>query len=162
MFLSLADITLKGQYLVETRKGFPVSHFEFAEAQHEAFELDIIVQELKGKDFVGKKADNYEAVLVNALKKADSSLETKYSTEVPKPVAELSNKLKEEAMNWMTYQNTKEKADQLNEHMKKFDIINEFEEIGLYFTQGTVKLNKIYTIEEIKSLMLEFLQLAPQ
>ena len=50
-------------------------------------------------------------------------------------------------------------VSRLNEFMQKFNVINEFEEHGLFFGQGIVKLNKIYTIKDIQDSLKEVIDL---
>ena len=40
-------------------------------------------------------------------------------------------------------------SSKINKFLSQFNIVNEFEEFGLFFDQDIVKLNKIYTIKEI-------------
>jgi hypothetical protein len=164
MFLSKSDITLNNGYLVAkgTEKIIPIDNFGFVNAQKSAYELDVLVQTLKEKDFVGRPADSFLSAVEEANVKAKEAFQTTYTVKIDKPVNKLSEQLKEEALNQMKYQTEIETAKKLNQQMQRYCTISQFEEIGLHFKEQVVKLPKIYTIEEIKSLMLEFLQLAPQ
>ena len=43
--------------------------------------------------------------------------------------------------------------------MQQFKTLQDFETVGLFFDQGIVKLNKIYTVEEILNAVTETIEL---
>ena len=47
------------------------------------------------------------------------------------------------------YEDEKITTDKVNEFMNEFNVINDVETVGDYFSEGVVKLNKIYTVADI-------------
>lgn len=71
----------------------------------------------------------------------------------------LHNSLKLEALDFIKNQNEVEKAQKINEFMQQFRILKTFEEVGLYFDDGLVQLNNIYTVDEILKSVNEYIDL---
>lgn len=69
---------------------------------------------------------------------------------MPKPTkGELTTKLANEALAWMTATNDVSKVEKINNFLQEFNIIKKFEDLGLYMEEEICELNKIYTINEI-------------
>lgn len=148
-FLKAGQVSLvNGGYLVATDGQKPVSNTAFEVAQRHAEYVVTFAKLAKGKNFVGKKADSLQD-LENEVRTA---LAAKKRTFVEKPTlvaGTLTTQLKEEALSFMNFQENLNKAEKINEFLQQFEVIAEFQEFGLFFDENIVKLNKIYTMEEI-------------
>lgn len=148
-FITKSDLKIKnGTYLVNS-KDEPVNHSQFVKAQQDANYLILLSKEVKDKDFQGKKPENFDKIVKDLSLKINNKSIVKYKTLEEAPVNQLINSLKLEATAWINNQSKNEKITKINKLMQKFNIINEFEEIGLYFSKDIIKLNQIYSIEEI-------------
>lgn len=148
-FLKSSDIQLiNGGYLVNSSTEAPVYNEAFVNAQRHAEKVVLFAQCAKGKNFKTQKVDSIadvEKEVAELLAKKDVQY-----VETPTTVKrELTDKLAEEALSWMTFQKGKTNADKINGLLQEFNIIHEFEKFGLFFTGSIVKLNKIYTMKEI-------------
>ncbi len=78
----------------------------------------------------------------------------------PKAVSKPTHKLLEdEALAFINFGKETSKVDKVNTFLSSFNIINEFEEHGLFFDQGIVKMNKIYTMKQIIDAVTEVIDL---
>lgn len=148
-FLTKGDLDLvKGGYLVNKSTETPVYNAEFVRLQERAEYLVTFAQVAKGKNFNAVKVDNIEDVK-NEVSKL---LEQKNVTYVSKPETvemPMTSKLKEEAMSFINFKSEGSNVDKVNNFLQEFNTLKEFEEFGLFFREGVVKLNKIYTLEEV-------------
>lgn len=139
---------INGGYLVTGKEEKPVYNEEFYLAQMNAEWLITFADKAKGKDFIGKPADSLEEVKAEVLKHLAKS-DTEY-VKAPKEVKlEITKKLEEEALAFIGYGEEVSKTDKINKFLQKFNIIQEFEDFGLYFDEGICKLNRIYTVKDI-------------
>jgi hypothetical protein len=149
IFVKKGELALvNGGYMVVGEEQTPVFNQDFVAVQKHAEWVVTFAEKAKGKDFVGKAPDRIEDVR-NEVRKA---LEDKGVTYVqgPKSVKrELTDKLQAEALAFMKFHGETSKAVQINKFLQQFNILQEFEEFGLYFEEDVCKLNRIYTIEEI-------------
>lgn len=149
IFVKKEELALvNGGYMVTGEKQTPVYHERFVAVQKHAEWVVTFAEKAKGKDFVGKEADNLQDV-VNEVKKALPKPDVTYISSPRKVKTELTDKLQEEALNFIKYGEKVSKIERINKFLQQFNIINEFEEFGLYFEEDICKLSKIYTIEEI-------------
>ena len=143
-----AVFVVKG-YLSSTKDSVqPIGNKAFIEAQKEAEYIITFAEMAKNKDFKGKEADNITDLkkeVLNAL----SSKDITYIKNSKKPEQKLTIQLKSEAIAFMNNVETVEINRKVNKLLQKFNIIQEFEEIGLFFEDEIVKIDKIYTIKEI-------------
>ena len=148
MFVKAGELSLKnGGYLLNS-KDEPVFNENFIAVQKHAEWVVTFAEKAKGKDFVGKVPDSIESVK-EEVRKALSSKGVEYVKAPKKVKQDLTEKLQEEALAFIKYQGESSKAEKINKFLQQFNIIQEFEEFGLYFEEDICKLNKIYTIEEI-------------
>lgn len=148
VFVKKGELSLiNGGYLTNNEK--PVTNYEFVNAQALAHFYVTLAKKVKDKDFVGKPADSFKELF-------DQTAKEIYNTkiiEVIKPRSanrELTDALAEECLAWNETEIYNEKVKKVNEFItEKFSIINEFETFGLFFEEDIVKLQAIYTIEEI-------------
>jgi len=71
----------------------------------------------------------------------------------------LTKKLADEAMAFMTFQENSTKVDKVNSFLQQFSVLAEFEEFGLFFSEDIVKLNRIYTMDEVIEAVTEVIDL---
>ena len=148
MFIKAGELSLKnGGYLLNS-KDEPVFNENFIAVQKHAEWVVTFAEKAKGKDFVGKVPDSIESVK-EEVRKALSSKGVEYVKAPKKVKQDLTEKLQEEALAFIKYQGESSKTEKINKFLQQFNIIQEFEEFGLYFEEDICKLNKIYTIEEI-------------
>ncbi|MFA5759328.1 MAG: hypothetical protein WC942_08255 [Clostridia bacterium] len=161
LFVKKSELSLvNGGYLVATEKAIAVFNKEFVTAQKEAEYLITLAGEAKGKDFKGKQPDNFEEIVKRVRETLSNKKQIEY-IETPKaPVSKTNNALKNEALAFIEYTQRTTNVAKLNNYLSRYDIISEFEEFGLYFDDTEiVKLNKIYTIEDIKEAALSLIDL---
>ena len=149
IFVKKEELALiNGGYLVIKEKETPVYNEQFITVQKHAEWVVTFAEKAKGKDFIGKQADSIADVKAEVMK-ALASKGVEY-VKGPKNVKQdLTEKLKEEALAFIKFQGESSKTEKINKFLQQFNIIQEFEEFGLYFEEDICKLNKIYTIEEI-------------
>ena len=149
IFVKKNDLALvNGGYLVTGKNETPVFNEKFISVQKHAEWVVTFAEKAKGKDFVGRQADSIADVKAEVLKTLSGS-DVQYVA-APKSVGQdLTEKLKKEALAFIEFQGELSKTEKINKFLQQFNIIQEFEEFGLYFEEDICKLNKIYTIEEI-------------
>lgn len=157
-FLKKAELQLVNGGYVTDKKGIPVTNEEFIKAQLAAEYIITYSQIAEKKDFVGKKADTIDSVVAETnellYNKKIKFVET--PEEIARPV---QNSLMLEALSFISFQKDVSKTDKINEFMQQFIVLKDFEEFGLFFEEGIVKLNKIYTVEEITEAVVKSIDL---
>lgn len=149
IFVKEEELALvNGGYLVAGKKEIPVSNEKFIVAQKRAEWLILFAEKCKGKDFTGRQPDTINEVTaeVNKILEGDN---VDYLKAPKKVKTELTSKLQEEALAFITHNEEVSKINKVNNYLQEFNIIYEFEEFGLYFKEDICKLNRIYTIAEI-------------
>ena len=148
MFLKTKDLSLKnGGYLV-TGKDVPVTHAQFVSSQRRAHYLVTLSKEVKKASFETKAPDSFISI-VEKVAKSFVNQDYVYKELSEKPVRKITDSLKNEALEWLNFKGKKKASKKINRLMQEFNILKDFEEFGLYFSEGLVKLNAIYTIEEV-------------
>jgi hypothetical protein len=150
VFLTSKDLTILGNGYLVTEGNKPVCNAEFVIAQRNADYVVKFAEAIKGKDFKGKEAvclETFKAEFNSSFNKENVVNHLAVPTA---PVRSINNQLKEEALAWVNYQGEKESNEKANAFLQRFNVIAEFEEFGLFFESEVCKLNKIYTMEEIK------------
>lgn len=143
-------ITANGGYLVNAETKSPIFHVGFINAQREAHYLVTLSKEAEGKDFVGKVAESFESLADKVANDLNATAKVSYVAMPNEPKRKVNEELAKEALAFINFGKDSNKANQVNTYLQKFNIINEFEEFGLYFDNDIVKLNgPIYTVEEI-------------
>lgn len=158
-FLKATELKLiNGGYLSDNA-GNPVSNAEFVTAQKNAEYVMVFAQMAKGKDFRGKKADSLSALKSEVQDYFNNSRPTIF-IEKPKEVTRpVHSSLAKEALEFIKFQESSSKVDKINNFLQQFNVINEFETFGLFFTQDIVKLTQIYTIDQIKEAVTSVIDL---
>ena len=147
-FLKSAELQLINGGYLSTTDGSPVTNSEFITAQKRAEYVITFAKHAKNKDFVGKKSD----CLATMIKEVNAELATKKTSYVALPKKaekKLANQLADEAMAFMKFEENTSKVEKMNNFLQEFNTIHEFEEFGLFFDDGIVKLNAIYTMKEL-------------
>jgi len=149
-FLKLNEISLNpAGYLVSTETNKPVNHKEFAEQQKRAHYVVKLSEAIKDKNFKAVAIDDLEAITRKLQAELDAADVTNYVAAPEKPTSKVQEELVQFALDFASYGDKKEQTDKINTFMQTFNAINGVQSVGDYFSEGLVKLNKIYTIEEI-------------
>ena len=146
-FLTQDKVELKnGNHLFNGEN--PVTNAEFVKAQQAAEYVIKFAELAKGKSFKDVKAYSLAQLRMEVME----SLAQKDEVFVQKPTAvdqPLTKQLAEEALSFINFKENSTKIDQINEFMQQFRVLQDFETVGLFFDQGIVKLNRIYTVKEV-------------
>jgi len=149
---------INGGYLSDSQ-GNPVFNEAFVKAQQHAEYIVTFATLAKGKDFKGKQADTLSSLKAEVQQYINDQRPTVF-IEKPKDVKRpVSESLAKEALAFINFQETSNKVDKVNNFLQQFTVLHDFETFGLFFTQGIVKLNKIYTVAEIKQAVTEVIDL---
>ena len=157
-FLTKGKAQLVNGYLSNGSEMNPVTNQEFVDAQKHAEYIVTYAQMAKGRNFKTSKVDSLDDLKRDVLA-ALSAKEVKFVDAPTKVAQPLTEQLKSEALNFVNYQADTTKNDKVNAFLQQFNVINEFENVGLFFEQGIVKLNRIYTMAEIISAVSETIDL---
>ncbi len=138
---------INGGYLSDM-DGNPVFNNKFVNAQKTAEYVVTFAEMAKNKDFIGKEPDDlneFQRTVYDSLITQDTEF-----IKIPnKPKMKITDSLANEAILFMTHLSDTNKIKEVNRYLQKFNIINDFENFGLFFDQNIVKLNKIYSMSEI-------------
>jgi hypothetical protein len=149
-FLTSKDLSLNAaNYLISSSSKKPVAHLEFVKQQQAAEYLVKLAEAIKDKTFTESKVDNLAAIKAEVLRSIKEATVVQYATAPTEPTSALLDELVKYAEDFDSYHDTKVSVSKINEFMNQFNKINDVEQVGDYFSEGLVKLNKIYTIEEI-------------
>jgi len=141
-------VLVNGGYLTTGKEETPVFNEDFFLAQKAAQWVVTFAAKAKGKDFNGKMPDSIEDVR-NEVEDILSKSDTQY-VKMPKAVKlELHDKLQAEALAFIKHDDEVSKTEKINAFLQQFNVIQEFEDFGLYFEEDICKLSNIYTIKEI-------------
>lgn len=150
---------LNGGYLSNASES-PVTNAAFVQAQKSAEYVVTFAAIAKTKTLKDVKADSVESIRAEveaSLKKKDIKfLETTKVSE-----GKLTSQLKEEALAFMSGAENNAKTEKINAFLQQFEILKDFEEYGLFFEDGIVKLNKIYTLKEVIEAVKSTIDLLP-
>jgi hypothetical protein len=149
-FLTSKDLSLNAaNYLISSSSKKPVAHLEFVKQQQAAEYLVKLAEAIKDKTFTESKVDNLAAIKAEVLRSIKEATVVQYATAPTEPTSALLDELVKYAEDFDSYHDTKVSVSKINEFMNQFNKINDVEQVGDYFSEGLIKLNKIYTIEEI-------------
>lgn len=157
-FLKASEVELINGGYVSDKDGTPWTNEAFITAQKSAEYIVKFAELAKGKNFKSTKVDSLSD-LRNEVEKSLEDTKVSFVT-VKKPSAgELTTKLKKEALDFINAVEGSDKTEKINNFLQSFTILKDFEDHGLFFEQGVVKLNKIYTLEEIIKAVTETIDL---
>jgi len=149
---------VNGGYLVVNGEN-PVTNADFVLAQQRAEYVVTFAKLAKGKNFVSNKVDSLQDLQREV---SETIAKNKPTVFVTMPVATetpITDKLKAEALSFMNFQEGSSKAQKVNKFLQEFTVLSEFEEFGLFFDEGVVKLNQIYTLKEVVDAVSETVDL---
>jgi hypothetical protein len=158
-FIKKSELSLlNGGYLMSNNQ--PVTNNEFVKAQRKVHFYNKLAENVVGKNFKNNPIESFESIYAKTLAEINSTkkieLVKKVNVEMP-----LGDELIKEAKSWEESQVYNNKADKINTIItEEFSSIVDFEEFGLFFESGIVKLERIYTIEEIAnylSIIVDFI-----
>jgi predicted PolB exonuclease-like 3'-5' exonuclease len=150
IFLKSSDLSLNpAGYLVATTENKPVTHVAFVEQQKRAHYVVSLSAAIKDKNFKPCKVDDLDAIAKQVQADIDATSVLNYVTAPVKPTSAVNDELIKFALDFAAYDDVKAQTDKINAFMQTFNSIRSVEEVGDYFQEGLVKLNKIYTIAEI-------------
>lgn len=158
-FVKSSELSLlNGGYLMSNNQ--PVTNNEFVEAQRKAHFYNKLAENVAGKNFKNNPIESFESIYAKTLAEINSTkkieLVKKVNVEMP-----LGDELIKEAKSWEESQVYNNKADKINTIItEEFSSIVDFEEFGLFFESGIIKLERIYTIDEITtylSIIVDFI-----
>ena len=139
---------VNGGYLVAKGTESPVFHQEFVDLQKEAHYLISLADTVRATNFEVKEAITFDQVVKQVTVKLND--EKRVYVDAAKPVATPTlDKLQKEALAWLGNKADEGKTEKLNRILQKFNVIAEYEEFGLYFGEGIVKLQALYSLEDI-------------
>ena len=149
-FLKSSELELNpAGYLVSTVSNKPVTHTEFVAQQKSAEYVVKLADAISGKKFVADKVDDLAAIKKEVLDSINKTAKRSYVDAPVKPTNDINDQLVQFALDFVKYEDTSVQTEKINEFMQQFNVIDNVESVGEYFTEGLVKLAKIYTIEEI-------------
>lgn len=147
-FLKLSELSLNSANYLIGKSGKPVNHLAFVEQQAKAHYVVSLAAATKGKVFKCGKLDDLDAI--KAEVKAAIGNTTRSYVEAPKkPTSKVNDEMVEFALNFAKFEDEKGKVEQINLFMQEFNAISDVESVGDYFSEGVVKVAKLYTIDEI-------------
>lgn len=148
-FLKKDEVQLLNGGYLSNSTGHPVFNKDFVHAQKRAEYVVEFANLAKTKDFKGKKADS----LVDLKREVSEKLYNKEITEFVKKPTEvehlLTDKLKQEALSFLDFHVETSKVTKINIFLQEFNVLRDFENHGLFFESDIVKLNRLYTLEEV-------------
>jgi hypothetical protein len=110
-FLKLTDVKLNAaNYLVTVNGDKPVYHPAFTAQQEEAAVVVLTAEAIKGKTFKASKVDSLSAIMSEVRRNLYATSAVSYVTIPTKPVGELTSKLADEAMAFVSFDKSKAKA----------------------------------------------------
>ncbi len=148
-FLKLEQLSLNpAGYLVSTETSKPVTHLTFVHQQQEAEYIVKLADAIKDKNFECK-VDNLEAIKKQVRDEMASGNTRSYVDAPVKPISQVNEELVKFALDFASYEDVKVQNKKINEFMNRFNSINDVETVGDYFSEGIVKLRKLYNTQEI-------------
>ena len=148
-FLKKSELELRDGGYLTTKEGKPVSNEKFVKAQKRAEYIVTLAGLAKDKDFKGKKADSFSDLAALVHKQLSEVAVTEFVKAPKEKKSPIGDALAKEAMDFIKFTKGTENAKKVNEFLQEFNVINEFETFGLFFSSSITKLNKIYTMKEI-------------
>lgn len=149
-FLKISEIQLNSaNYLVSKVTGQPVTHTEFVGQQKAADYMVKLAAAVRGKNFTPGKVDNLAAIKKQVMDSITKTEAVVYVEGPAQPKSKVQDELVKYALDFAAFQGKKDSIENINKVMNNYNKIKDVETVGEYFTEGLVKLNKIYTIDEI-------------
>lgn len=151
-FLTSKEVSLNpAGYLVNTKTNKPVTHSAFVEQQRKAEYTIRLADAVKDKTFTAPKLDSIDAIRAEVMSAINSKSIKEYVAAPTKPVSKVNEELVDYALKFVAFEEDTKNAEKINKIMSEFDAMEAIESVGDYFSEGLVKLNKIYTVAEVLS-----------
>lgn len=144
-FLGKGKVSLNATNYLVDGKGNPLTNAEFVFEQGEAHRLVLLA----------KKATKTTTKVVEE-EVIETSVTKKEFVKVPTvSLGELNQKLREESVTFVNSRWEAEVAVKVNNIMNNsFNAMKQFEDFGLFFGEGVVQLEKLYTIDEVVAALV--------
>lgn len=158
-FLKKNEVELKNGGYLSNKKGDPIYNGEFVQAQRSAEYIMEFAKVAKGKNFKHAKIDSLSDVKAEVMRAIEAKRTTSFvdkPAEVKRPT---HDKLAAEALAFVEFKEDSLKVDKINNFMQQFTVLKDFEEHGLFFESEIVKLNEIYTLEDITKAVSDTIDL---
>lgn len=139
---------LNGGY-VSDKEGNPINNAAFINAQKRAEYVVTFAKHCKNKNFVANEVDSLASVKKDVAEELAGMNKVEFVKAPKKVEKKLNQQLADEALSFMQYEEKAGKVDKINNFLTEFTILKDYEEYGLFFEDGIVKLNKIYTIKDV-------------
>jgi hypothetical protein len=149
LLLASQIVINKAGYLVSVETNKPVTHTGFVVEQKQAEYVVKLAEAIKEKNFVSSKVDNLDDIKKQVWNDINKEAKKSYVPTPEKPTNDIQDQLTKFALDFVGYEDDKKKAEKINDFMQQFNTIDAIENVGDYFSEGLVKLNKIYSIQEI-------------
>ena len=147
-FIKSSELQLLNGGYVSDKDGNPITNEAFVAAQKRAEYVITFAKHAKNKNFKAGKVDSL-ATMISEVNAELAEKATSYIAKPKKVVKKLADQLADEAMSFMKFEEKSSKVEKMNTFLQEFNTIHEFEEFGLFFEDGIVKLNKIYTMSDL-------------
>ena len=154
-FVKQKELQLLNGGYVSDKDGNPISNSDFIHAQRRAEYVVTFAKLAKGKNFTKTKVDSIKELTAEVMDAISKKNEISFVDAPKKPKLTTKTKLAEEALAFVKYGEDVEKVSQINEFLSEFEILKDFEDHGLFFDEGVVKLNKVYTLKEVVDAVTE-------
>lgn len=149
-FLKLDGLALNpAGYLVGKKSEKPVNHPTFVAEQQAAEFLVKLAEATKGKKFKSDKLDDLNAIKAEVRAAISAKAIKQFVAAPTKPVSKANDEMVQFALDFANFKTEEGKVAELNKMMAEFSTIDGVESVGDYFSEGLVKLNGLYSTEEI-------------
>ncbi len=142
-------VLLNGGYVSAKATKKPINNAEFIAAQREAEFLVTLAANMAGKNFSALVVDSISDLVAETRAQLSATVTTEFVSAPAAPKATLTDKLRKEALAFTAHAKEAEEAEFVNSKLQAFNVINEFENHGLFFKSDVTKLNRIYTMDEV-------------
>lgn len=142
-------VLLNGGYVSNKETKAPVNNADFIAAQKRAEYVVTFARHCKNKNFTANELDCLSDVKSAVAEELAAMNKVEFVKSPKKVTKKLSDQLADEALAFVKWEEDSTKVDKINGFLSEFTIIKDFEAHGLFFDDGIVKLNKIYSIKDI-------------
>ncbi len=158
-FLKQKEVKLvNGGYLSDSKDN-PVVNADFINAQKRAEYVVTFAKLAKDKNFKEVEVDSIGDLAAEVMSTIAGKNKVKFVDSPKKPKLSTKTKLAEEALSFIKYEEDVEKVDSINKFLSEFEILKDFEDHGLFFEEGVVKLNEIYTLQQVVDAVTEVIDI---
>jgi hypothetical protein len=158
-FVKSSELQLLNGGYVSDKDGNPINNADFMAAQQRAEYVVTFAKHCKNKTFNCPETDS----LADVRKAVADELAEKNIVEfvqAPEKVEKkLSDQLADEALKFMEWEEDSTKVQKINNFLAEFKVLKDFEDFGLFFQDGIVKLNKVYTVADVTKAVEETIDL---